>query len=130
QQTSETVQDEYNTKTMIEPVNPPKPPAAVKVAAPADPATQVLIPNPVLSAVTNGGSGTPTMPQISPPMGGSGGNSGLPQGAGATLAGAREEASKLASELGAGMKPMSVGGGGGAGAEAGLQPATQTESVR
>lgn len=130
QQKSETVQDEYNTKTMIEPVNPPKPPAAVKVNAPADPATQGLIPNSVLSAVTSGGSGTPTMPQISPPMGGSGGNSGLPQGAGATLTGAREEASKLASELGAGMKPMSVGGGGGAGATAPLQPATDAESVR
>lgn len=121
------VLSDYNSKAMLDPINPPKPPAAVKIDAPPPPTPQGLIPGQVMSMITGGGSGTgmPQMPMM--PMSGSSGAGGSSAGTGAALTGAAHaETPKAPSVGGAGMKPMSVGGVGGAGAAAGALGAAPT----
>ena len=114
QSASNEVVDKYTSQGTLEPINPPKPPEAVKIAAPGP---QGLIPGQIMSVIGAGGGqgGMPQMPTM-PSTGGGSGGSGMPSGSEATLAGAgRHEAPKAPSLGGAGgMKPMSVGGLGGA----------------
>ncbi|WP_205875500.1 EspB family ESX-1 secretion system-associated protein [Mycobacterium camsae] len=131
---SEEVLNEYNTKAQLEAVNPPKPPAAVKIDPPPPPQTPGLIPNQVMqaAAMAGGGAGSGMQAPMIPPTGGGAGG-GMPSGVGADLASAREAAASLGKEPG--MKPMSLGGGGGGGMPSmPLAPATggldAGESVR
>jgi hypothetical protein len=123
QATSNEVVGDYNSKGTLDPINPPKPPPAVKIDAPPP---QGLIPGQVMNVLAAGGgsgSGTPMMPSM-PSSGGSSGGSGMGSDAGATLAGAaHHEAPKAPSLGGAGMKPMSVGGIGGGAPSMPLGPA-------
>lgn len=79
QQRSEKVLTEYNNKAALEPVNPPKPPPAIKIDPPPPPQEQGLIPGFLMppsdgSGVTPG-TGMPAAPMV-PPTGSPGG--GLP----------------------------------------------------
>ena len=124
QDTSTQVLSDYNTKASLDPINPPKPPAAVKIDTPPP---QGLIPSQIMSALTGGGSGQ--MPQM-PQMGSGGSGGGSPAGgAGATLTGAaHHEAPKMPGGGAGGMKPMSLGGGG-AGGGGPLAPAVDAGAV-
>jgi len=127
QDTSTQVLSDYNTKASLDPINPPKPPAAVKIDTPPP---QGLIPSQIMSALTGGGSGQmPQMPQM-PQMGSGGSGGGSPAGgAGATLTGAaHHEAPKMPGGGAGGMKPMSLGGGG-AGGGGPLAPAVEAGAV-
>lgn len=114
QSKSEEVLNEYNTKAQLEAVNPPKPPAAIKIDPPPPAQTPGLIPTQVMqaAAMAGGGSGSGMQAPMIPPTGGGAGG-GMPSGASADLASVREAAASLGKEPG--MKPMSLGGGGGGG---------------
>ncbi|ETW21732.1 PPE domain-containing protein [Mycobacterium gastri] len=132
---SEQVLSEYTTKADLEPVNPPKPPAAIKIDPPPPAQPQGLIPGTVMQTITGGSGGTPTTGMPMAPMapaGGAGG--GMPAGSSAELtSAAHQAAANLSKEPG--MKPMSLGGGGGGGGIGGAplgEPAglAGTDSVR
>ncbi|AKN15719.1 PPE domain-containing protein [Mycobacterium haemophilum] len=128
QQKSDDVLSQYNSNCILEAVQPPKPAAAVKIDPPPDPSQQGLIPGFVMSGLQNGAGGGLTPPMM-PPMGGSSG--GAPAATGAELTSAVQEAAHAPAAAGAGMKPMSLGGGGIGGASAApLAPAIDAESVR
>ncbi len=128
---SEEVLTDYTNKAALEPVNPPKPPAAIKIDAPPPPQEQGLIPG-FLMPPSDGSGGTPAATTAAPMMpatGGAGG--GMPAGTAAELTAAgREAAAKMPGDLS--VKAASLGGGGGGGAGAmPLAPATgSAESVR
>ncbi|EUA03248.1 ESX-1 secretion-associated protein EspB [Mycobacterium kansasii 824] len=114
QQKSEQVLSEYNTKATLEPVNPPKPPAAIKIDPPPPAQPQGLIPS-FLMPPSDGSGGTPVTGMPMAPMapaGGAGG--GMPAGTSAELTSAAHQAAANLSKD-PGMKPMSLGGGGGGG---------------
>lgn len=117
QSKSEQVLNEYNSKAQLEPVNPPKPPAAIKIDPPPPAQTPGLIPNQVMqvASMAGGGSGSPGMqPPMMPPTGAGAGGGGMPSGVGAELGAAgRDAAASLSKDPG--VKPMSLGGGGGGG---------------
>lgn len=136
QSKSEQVLTDYTNKAALEPVNPPKPPAAIKIDPPPPAQPQGLIPSFLMPPGGDGAGGTPSQmqPPMMPPTGGAGaGAGGMPSTADLTAAG-RDAAANLSKELG--VKPMSLGGGGGGGGmpamplapAAGLDGAT--ESVR
>ncbi len=124
QSTSEDVQSQYNSKASLDPINPPAPPAAVKISPPPAPQTQGLIPQQVISAVAGGQAGTQSLPSM-PSMGGGAGSGGggAPSGGGAALTGAHGAAAHAPGGPGGSMKPMSAGGGGGAAPAMPLAPA-------
>ncbi|WP_122509992.1 PPE domain-containing protein, partial [Mycobacterium persicum] len=134
QQKSEQVLSEYNTKATLEPVNPPKPPAAIKIDPPPPAQPQGLIPS-FLMPPSDGSGGTPLTGMPMAPMapaGGAGG--GMPAGTSAELTSAAHQAAANLSKD-PGMKPMSLGGGGGGGGIGGAplgEPAglAGTDSVR
>lgn len=134
QQKSEQVLSEYNTKATLEPVNPPKPPAAIKIDPPPPAQPQGLIPS-FLMPPSDGSGGTPMTGMPAAPMapaGGAGG--GMPAGTSAELTSAAHQAAANVSKD-PGMKPMSLGGGGGGGGIGGAplgEPAglAGTDSVR
>ncbi|OSC39275.1 type VII secretion system ESX-1 target EspB [Mycobacterium decipiens] len=130
QQRSEKVLTEYNNKAALEPVNPPKPPAAIKIDPPPPAQEQGLIPGFLMPPAD--GSGTPTTglpatPMV-PPTGAGGG--GLPAGTAAELTSAgREAAAQLSGDVA--VKAASLGGGGGGAPSMPLGPAMgDAESVR
>ncbi len=125
QKTSEDVQGQYTSKALLDPINPPDPPAAVKINPPPPPQTQGLIPQQIISAVAGGQGGSPPSMPSMPSSGGSGsGGSGAPSGGGAALTGAHGAAAHAPGGAGGSMKPMSVGGlGGGAAPAMPLAPA-------
>lgn len=115
QSKSEQVLNEYTNKAQLEAVNPPKPPAAIKIDPPPPAQTPGLIPTQVMQAASmaGGGSGSPMQAPMMPMTGGGAGG-GMPSGVGAELSAAgRDAAASLPKEPG--MKPMSLGGGGGGG---------------
>lgn len=114
QQRSEKVLTEYNNKAALEPVNPPKPPPAIKIDPPPPPQEQGLIPGFLMppsdgSGVTPG-TGMPAAPMV-PPTGSPGG--GLPADTAAQLTSAGREAAALSGDVA--VKAASLGGGGGGG---------------
>ncbi|ORW91635.1 secretion protein EspB [Mycobacterium szulgai] len=134
QQTSEKVLKDYNTKAELEPVNPEKPPRAIKIDPPPPPQAQGLIPG-FLMPPSDGSGGTGGTTPMAPmaPMTGAGAGGGMPAGTAAELTAAgREAAANLSGELG--VKPMSLGGGGGGGGMPSMPMAPATgidgESVR
>lgn len=134
QQTSEKVLKEYNTKADLPPVNPEKPPAAIKIDPPPPAQPQGLIPG-FLMPPSDGSGGTGGQTPMAPmaPMTGAGGAGGMPPGTAADLTAAgREAAASLSNGLG--VKPMSLGGGGGGGGMPAMPMAPATgidgESVR
>jgi hypothetical protein len=116
QKTSEDVQGQYTSKALLDPINPPDPPPAVKINPPPAPQQQGLIPSQVMSAIAGGqGGSTPSMPSMPSMGGGAGSSGGAPSGGGAALTGAHGEAAHAPGGPGGGsMKPMSAGGGGAA----------------
>ncbi len=113
---SEQVLTDYTNKAALEPVNPPKPPAAVKIDPPPPAQPQGLIPGflmPPSDGSPGGGTGAPQSAPMMPPPGGAGGG-GMPAGTAAELTAAgREAAAKLPGDLS--VKAASLGGGGGGG---------------
>lgn len=129
QETSEKVLSEYNTKADLEPVNLPKPPEAIKIDPPPPAQPQGLIPG-FLMPPSDGSTGLASgmTPPMIPPTGGAGGTPDV-NTAELTSAG-REAASNLSKGLG--VKPMSLGSGGGGlgGVSMGDAPLAGGESVR
>ncbi|WP_373234375.1 type VII secretion system ESX-1 target EspB [Mycobacterium marinum] len=112
QETSEKVLSEYNTKADLEPVNPPKPPAAIKIDPPPPQKPPGLIPEWLMPPGDGApGLGSGMAPPMIPPTTGAGG------GPEANTAGLVSAGHAAASDLskGLGVKPMSLGGGGGGG---------------
>ncbi|BBX75576.1 secretion protein EspB [Mycobacterium shinjukuense] len=129
---SEQVLTEYNNKAALEPVNPPKPPPAIKIDPPPPAQPQGLIPG-FLMPPGDGSGGTPLSgmtPPMMPATGGTGG--GMPADTAAELTSAgREAAAMMPAEPS--VKAASLGGGGGGGVPSmPLAPATgiDAESVR
>lgn len=130
QQKSEEVLAEYATKAALDPVNPPKPPAAIKIDPPPPPATPGLIPSVFMPP--GDGTGTPAAGMPAAPMmpATGAGAGGVPAGAGAQLASAaREAAGGMPGDLA--VKAASLGGGGGGAPSMPLGPAVgNAESMR
>ncbi|ORB85667.1 secretion protein EspB [Mycobacterium kansasii] len=114
QSKSEQVLSEYNTKADLDPVTPPKPPAAIKIDPPPPAQPQGLIPNFLMPPGDGSGSTPMTGMPMAPMSPGAGAGGGMPAGASAELASATHQAAaNMPKDLG--IKPMSLGGGGGGG---------------
>ncbi|MCV7121987.1 secretion protein EspB, partial [Mycobacterium lacus] len=115
QSKSEQVLSEYNTKADLEPVNPPKPPPAIKIDPPPPQQEQGLIPG-FLMPPSDGSGGTPSgMTPMAPmaPTAGAGGGGLTPDTAAELTSAGREAAASLPGDLS--VKAASLGGGGGGG---------------
>lgn len=123
-----------NAGLPMTPVNPKMPPRAQYIAPPPDPnapADETII-DPIVDPIPDGGAGTgipptPMMPTVPPGMGGA----GMPNQAAMDAAMQQALSGKgPGAPGGAGLKPASLGGGGGAGVPSmPLQPAVDSEAA-